>query len=508
MSLKQAYQERMGVLWFGPLPQKSVLQQFTDRNLLIDLCAADVSDVSIESFRHARGAVLQYDPTKPGALRSRLRALLHPAFDHGLLLIVRADSDSSVPRIEKILRDERVEKRVQFRAPRPECLVAEDLARYAIGPCINPGLDIESRTQLDDDARLLLARSFADCERIIVDALPGGRSAQTFSVHAVLSERGGAPLPFFVKVDRCAKIEREMRNYEWYAAGFVPFNLRPNLAEGRSMLGFRKGILVGSFVERSETLRDVVRRGTGERAIYSLFEHALRGWRLQAYEWPEYTRCAKEPVLSVTHSLEPRPKRPVFAPDWISDEIQQISGKLGARDPRCLLKLVEGLPPLQHRRGPIHGDLHARNVQVHGSDAILIDFNAVQDGPLVADPASLEVSIVFDEFLEDSETAPASEERRRAWSGLVDRLYDGQHLDLPPPPVPASSSGAWMWSCVRQIRCYALASENASLAYRIALAVQMLRKAGHKPDDAEDGFRRAYACVIADRLLHQVMMMS
>ena len=502
MSLKQTYEDRRGVLWFGPPPQESVLQEFVGRNLLIHLCD---TDVPIEAFRRARGAVLQYDNAKPGALRNRLRALLRPAFDHGLVLVVRADSESSVPRIEKILGDERVKERVWPRVPRPECLVAEDIARHTAGPCTNPGLEIESRTQLDDDARLLLARSFADCKRIIVDALPGGRSAQTFSVHAVLGEQGGVPLPFFVKIDRCAKIENEMRNYEDHAAGYVPFNHRPNLAEGRSLLGLRKGILVGSFVERSETLRDVVRRGTGERAIYSLFEHALRGWRLQAYESPEYTRFAEEPVRSVTHSLKPRARRPVFPPDWIPDEVQQISGKMGARDPRCLLKLLEGLPPLPHRCGPIHGDLHARNVQVHGSDAILIDFNAVQDGPLVADPASMEVSIVFDGFLEGSEAAPASEERRRAWSRLVDRLYDGQHLDLPPPPVPASSPGAWMWSCVRQIRFYALTSENAGRAYRIALAVQMLRKAGHKPDDEEDGFRRAYACLIADRLIEQVI---
>jgi hypothetical protein len=48
-------------------------------------------------------------------------------------------------------------------------------------------------------------------------------------------------------------------------------------------MGLTHGILVGNFVEQSESLWDVAKRGSAQPVIYSLFDEALRGWRLQAY---------------------------------------------------------------------------------------------------------------------------------------------------------------------------------------------------------------------------------
>lgn len=503
MSLRQTYLEREGVIWFGSDPDPELRDEFDSRGLKITTVA---TDPDLDQLRGARAVVFQYEKGKPGALMSALRATARAARNHGLQLVVRADEDGSIPQIEAILHTEHVPALI--RTPDPLYLLPEGVARYSAGPFTNPGLNIFGITDLDADTRLLLSRSFADCKHISIAMLSGGRSAEAYFVSATLAECGGIPLPFFAKVDRVKKITREVENYERYADGYVPFNHRPNLAEGRCVLGADKGLLVGSFVEQSETLLDVARRGTGDRAIYSLFEHALRGWRLQAYESPEYKRFIEEPLLSITHSMKPRLERPVVAVNQIDTAVHESAVSMGARDARALMLVLEGLSPIVHRRAPVHGDLHARNVQVHGTDAILIDFNAVHDGPLVEDPASLEVSMVFDGYLDEGATGGSTLDRRQRWAALVNRIYEPQNLDMPPPPIVPHFDGRWLWSGVRQTRMYALASENAPKAYRVALAVQMLRKAAHKPEDEEDAFRRAYLCVAADKLVRQVEAMS
>ncbi|WP_430702203.1 phosphotransferase [Mesorhizobium captivum] len=56
---------------------------------------------------------------------------------------------------------------------------------------------------------------------------------------------------------------------------------------------------------------------------------------------------------------------------------------------------MEELPPIRRRRALCHGDLHGENVRVRGGQAILIDFAAVDHGPLVIDPAALETALVL-----------------------------------------------------------------------------------------------------------------
>ena len=51
-------------------------------------------------------------------------------------------------------------------------------------------------------------------------------------------------------------------------------------------------------------------------------------------------------------------------------------------------------------------------------DSILIDFGSVADGPLTADPATLEVSLVFGTDAEDD--AKHFDE----WKAFVDNAYD------------------------------------------------------------------------------------
>jgi len=153
----------------------------------------------------------------------------------------------------------------------------------------------------------------------------------------------------------------------------------------------------------------------------------------------------------------------------------------------------------------MHGDLHARNVRVHKQNAILIDFYATDVGPLAMDPASLEISIVFDGFAHENPSSGGAGAVRFSpaadWRIFVDRLYDVNLLKVPPPPASRPAPREWLWNVVRQIRLMALASTCHEDEYRTAVALQLLRHACHNSRDDGDEIRRAYAYVVADRLL-------
>jgi hypothetical protein len=147
--------------------------------------------------------------------------------------------------------------------------------------------------------------------------------------------------------------------------------------------------------------------------------------------------------------------------------------------------------------GPIHGDLHADNVQVRGTDAILIDFLCAKWGLLLADPAALEVSIVF--------RVPAAVHRfdEAAWSRAVSDLYQQPYLRGIPTVSDPREPYAWMGDCVRQIRLHAFARERIPGQYAAVLAYRLLYASG-KTDSAESSseeLRRATAFWIAERLL-------
>ena len=60
---------------------------------------------------------------------------------------------------------------------------------------------------------------------------------------------------------------------------------------------------------------------------------------------------------------------------------------------------------------PAHGDMHATNVLVRHGDAILIDFEKLeQHYPLTYDPASLEGGLLVEGFIEDLKNEKNSEQ--------------------------------------------------------------------------------------------------
>lgn len=471
---------RKRVLWIGAkLHNFDVFkQEFERRGLSLDV--HDGLNARNE-FSTTRGIILKYNPKKPGALKKHIEDFGPAAIDHGVMFYAIADDVDSQQRIEEILNQTEFKDHVYQRTNPPSYEVAERIARHKPGPPPNLTLDIKCAITLDEPARCFFRRAFWDCRSIQINPLDGGRSASAFSVHAVFQNSlvGPRPLPFFSKIDNVGKIRKELDCYRQYVFHFIPFNLRPNIDPYRCIEGYKEGMIVGNFVEQSEPLWDVLRRGNAQTVIYSLFDNALRGWRMQA--------------MPKDHNLLERIGK-VFDPSCVSTERLKCACANGAtREPHELHDLLARLPKQKHLDGPIHGDLHAENVRARGSDAILIDFALTRSGPLVADPASLEVSLAFGIANKDDDDA--------GWKGLMDTLYSIEYLEQPPPPAREPKPREWLWNAIRQIRLFTLSEKTSECEYSSIVAMYLLRSSMYPGKSDSDDFRRAYAYVLAEKII-------
>jgi hypothetical protein len=125
-------------------------------------------------------------------------------------------------------------------------------------------------------------------------------------------------------------------------------------------------------------------------------------------------------------------------------------------------------------------------------------------GPVTADPASLEASIVFG--MRETESPKLQSE----WRRFVDELYSSP-LE-PPLPTADHFQFAWINRAIRELRhvvhCCGVSPKEALLV----LAASLLRFARFSPCDFKNSTalgiseeRKAYAIVIAQRLLLEAL---
>lgn len=478
---------RQKVIWLGTKPDDLNTLEFTYRKLFLEF-PSDAENI-INALPTTRGIVFVLDKENPEIFKKNYLEYGPVAHNYGAKLYAIALDSGSQQIIENILKtiDPKIEIIKRTNPPAHE--IAETIARHEPGPPPNPQLKIYCEPRLiDSTSKLFLERVFYDCESIELKQLLSGRSAKTFCVYAVFKDSmaGPRPLPFFVKIDEKMKIEREWLNYSAYVAHFIPFNLRPNVDSYRYILGVDRGIIVGSFVEFSEPLMEVAKRGHAQASIYSLFENTLRGWRLQAQQ-------STGNILKIMGNL--------FHPDRISESRINIARQNGSiKKPEELLNILREFRPHPFLYGPLHGDLHAFNIRVRGNDAILIDFATTRNGAIVSDPASLEISLAF-EITDDD---PNDSE----WKTLIDIFYSDKYLKRPfeklPSPFDKPHSKDWLWKCIRQIRLLALAEQISEYEYNTALAIFLLRWSTfpNKTDNPErEDFRKAYAYAVAEKMI-------
>jgi hypothetical protein len=371
--------------------------------------------------------------------------------------------------------------------------VANEVVRCRPGAPPNRSVRIieDSLLNLSDTDRILLQRAFHDCSEIHLTTLGDGRSGATvLCVHATLANptihgpSNNWPLPYFVKIDRRFRVASEYKNYQDYVEQFVPFHLGPDLVSYRCGLGATHGIIVGNFIEESESFLECARDGRGLSALACLFSRTLRGW----YRGAQI--IDQQPVAW-----------PLRLPHFPSTRCQarvDLAHQLGAtKSPTELVKIVADGDVRQNLLiGPTHGDLHARNIRVRSTDAIVIDFLRGNIGPLLWDIGCLEASLVADCFGNDARDATA-------WLRSIEPLYSGALLREGPVTCHPRDGSAWFYDCVRKLRLYAREMEQGHGQYAFFLGLALLHKASKDLERLSTGDegRRAGAYVLAERLL-------
>ena len=287
----------------------------------------------------------------------------------------------------------------------------------------------------------------------------GGLSGvQVYRAYAELTAHQTAhwPLPYFLKIGNRNEIFDEYQNYERQGRAYIPFHLGPRLDGERCCLGSQQGILVGDYVDESESLRDCASDGRGAAPIACLFTRTLHGW---------YRGSNEDPRSLATHLF---PLFPKAMPMARFRRAKKLGAKKKLAELRALFEHCKKLRPV--RVGPIHGDLHPGNVLVRASDAIIIDFAKHRPGPLVYDAASLEAGLLADGFDRD----------KRDVSALLESimpLYTNLYLLPGHTHAHPKNPSFWLYPFVRQIRLYARPMECHEGQYAAALAVALLKKA-------------------------------
>lgn len=480
--------DRSFVFWCGCPPSESERTEFLNRGLRISV----VPEGASLDFFAGRGLVFAAKPPHLPSVRRQLSEIAS-ALNHGLLIYLLADDDTTHTYLESILptelRGDAFKSQIRRRTAIPPYECAEAMARYQPGRAGNPALEINRPPDLELDPahEFLLRRAFSDCKTITLKPLSGGRSASVFEVRAILqfSEAGPRPMPFFAKLDRAGKIAQERLCYEFYASQHIPWYLRPNLDASRCITGTREGILVGSFVDQSESLWSAVQSGKGPRFIDALFEDTLFGWRRQAYRNPPQRHKMASAL------------KDVFRYEAVLAEHVTRAAEFGpVRPAHELWEDLLSLPELQLRYAPMHGDMHGLNVRVRDNDAIIIDLAKTHLGPLCADLASLDVWLSFE--------PPFTPVDRSVWLSLVKELYSPAGLAKPPIEETADTGIEWLHGSIRKIRMHSAAICDAPAEYQAAVALYLLRRAcyaarGDKPD--EDAYRRAAAYWLGSELV-------
>lgn len=488
---------RTAVYWFGKEPTPEEEREFQNRDLTVRRVG---SDNDYLNFEVACAAVFSCKPPHVPEVCGRLKCA-RDALDAGLMLALLADDATTQAHLDKYLPLPFPEELQRAVIRKTGTFAAHDLAqsiaKHDPKPPPRPTLDIALAADitLNPNERFFLTRAFSDCRRIALRRLPGGLSANTFFVQATLtfSEAGPRPMPFFVKLDDPVKISRELNNYQRFATNHIPWNLRPNLELHRCIIGVEQGILVGSFVDRSESLWEVAQKGNGARYIHTLFENTLMGWRSHADSLPMASGKLADALSDVFDYKRVLPK-------YIEAARQRGLDK----PPEEIWLSLLNLEGQYWREATMHGDMHGENVRVRDSDAIVIDLAKTRSkGPLSADLASLDVWLSF-KLPSDSQEFPKREE----WTAVVDDLYKPEHVSQMPRTENVDVGIDWLRSCIRQVRMISSATCECPTEYATAIALYLLRRATREQEflndgtrHSEDEYRRGYAYFLGAKIV-------
>ncbi|WP_342723586.1 hypothetical protein AAFG07_31235 [Bradyrhizobium sp. B097] len=475
---------RPEVLWFGPPPTAETECEFLQRDLSLRYCACGAS----VDAANACAAVFQFGSDLPQDVLRAANTHARTLIDSGLRIDIVADDDETMGRVQAFSKSVLNMPGVAARTDLAAHALAEKIARHDAGKRPRAGLQIEvagEREPVREVDKILFKRAFAHCSRIVLEELTGGLSeARVFAIHMTVhtSNAGAWPQPDFAKLDRRDKIEKEYRNYRDYADRYIPFGLRPNIHD--PVFGAERGLLVGNFVDRSESLWSLARHNLAARAVTSLIEETLGGWRDQAYGKDSVEGSVAQAMIDAG----------ILRPGELKSRYTEDASRLGiTAEPEIILGQLCKLSQ-RYRAAPAHGDLHGENVRVRNDHAIVIDLaSVVRSAPLTADLAALETWLAFHLPPE----CDAQKYEDAIWAAEIDRLYAPTSFLHPPGPCDPTSKFCWMSTVVRQLRRMGIAIQCCSTEYQAAVAVQLLRRCQWDDGPAADRFRRAKGYAVA-----------
>ncbi|HZZ31870.1 MAG TPA: phosphotransferase [Phenylobacterium sp.] len=478
---------RHEVLWFGEAPTAQAVREFANRRLTI----ASIGDnAPLPPLPGVAGAIFAFPKRDREGLFAAAAAHARTFVDYGARVELIAPDDATTGRVQARLGAALALPNVSVRTSPRGFEIAEAAARHDAG--YKPRTDLEivvagNREPIRKVDEPLFQRAFQHCRRIALVELTGGRSdARVFAVHMTVdrSDAGVWPQPAFAKLDRNDKIAREFQNYRDFADKFIPFGLRPNVQD--VVVGGERSLLVGNFVDRSESLWDLARRKLAATAVTALIDETLGGWRDQAYASDPAHGSVARAMIGAGLS-KPNLIRPRYA------EVARDQGV--TITPDALWDKLLGLQQ-RYRVAPVHGDLHGENVRVRNGQAILIDLASVARGPLTADLAALETWLAF----ELPPERPEDQYEDCAWREEIRRLYAPAAFQHPPGPCDPTSNLGWMSTVVRQIRHMGIAAQSCPTEYQTAVAVQLLRRCQWDDGPPADRYRRGVGYVVAAAL--------
>lgn len=485
--------DRKGVLIVGTFPLDTT--PFIERNLFVKNFTSDTLATARYDFNRTRAIIIAEYPSKYALIKQFFEQLFPDIQNYGITLRILVHNVQYLQQIKAILNETPAD---HFFFINEVNILAEQVARYSPGPPVQ-NITIEGDiSNIDQEAQLLLARSFYDCTKIYVEQVPGGKDAKhLLKVHAWMknSQVISSMLPFFVKISSPDKIDKELDNYRVYTDLYLSFRYRPNCRIERCVRTKKYKSLVGNFVDDSISLRKALEDTYHTGIIHSLFEKSLRGFRRQPFVSQQ-----KPSAGALREFIKGRIKIDELVQ---RNDVISKAKELGLKSD--ILQLTDTLLAIcteSCKTGPIHGDLHSGNVMVSGHDAILIDFSAIKaSGPLTADPATLEISLCFDL----GEKVPPSFEN---WKTFIDEAYHPSQILRPlafTDQIPNEFS--WLRRAIREIRHILIGCDCCTAEIEVIIACYLIRIARLAPIEVkrkEDDFEfkcRAYALVVAERII-------
>jgi hypothetical protein len=528
---------RAKIAFFKELPTAPDLVRFKERNFQCVSCTEkEVQDSGFTAQLDA--VVFSQKPEKLNGLESVMRATIPDLLNNGVSVYVRIAQDPNktgtarrlvkrallemgiepaniaqseweqIPNSMKERQDSRLIPYVYvFDSGAAWPHVAHTICDHPAGASPNnqlrfEGLDINAlgtNGHQHKEQVLLLQRAFSDCSVVHIQAMVGGLSgASVFKVYASLRDglAGDRPYLYFTKMGPRKKIADEYDKYVGRALDYIPFHLGPRLRLDRCNLGASQGILVGDFVEGAEPMRDCAPAGRAGHAIANLFDKTLGAWRKQSKVDQHRTLGER-----LAHKwMDEKKGRQIKLPAARARIVEKLGGNPAVAPARTVF--------CQHSQslawcGPAHGDLHATNVLVRSGDAIIIDFEKMEDEfPMLYDPASLEGGLLVEAFAND----PRSGKEPGALLKSILPLYSLDALRKSVIPCHAADSSSWFYDCVTQIRATSRHHEETTGQYALVLALCLMRKGCNPQVSKERALQnlRAISFVIGQKILMQI----